>query len=87
MGAADDFLCLVIRGISDYADSHKNQRWLKYAAAMAAAYAKYLLQTVAMVDMVASQQSMINGLLKNLTLKQTAPAHPQNIEENGVVAT
>jgi nucleoside phosphorylase len=34
--------CLVIRGISDYADSHKNKGWQKYAAAAAAAaaYAK-----------------------------------------------
>lgn len=35
--------CLVIRGICDYADSHKNDNWHKYAAATAAAYAKLLL--------------------------------------------
>ncbi|KAI5458266.1 nucleoside phosphorylase domain-containing protein [Mariannaea sp. PMI_226] len=34
---------LVIRGISDYADSHKNKKWQKYAAATAAAYAKEVL--------------------------------------------
>jgi nucleoside phosphorylase len=34
---------LVIRGISDYADSHKNKRWQKYAAATAASCAKELL--------------------------------------------
>lgn len=38
-----DFRCLVIRGISDYSDSHKNDGWQKYAAAVAAAYAKELL--------------------------------------------
>jgi len=38
--------CLVIRGISDYSDSHKNQQWQKYAAATAAAYAKELLKYV-----------------------------------------
>ncbi len=42
-GLMDDFPCLVIRGICDYADSHKNKRWQKYAAAVAAAYAKELL--------------------------------------------
>ena len=42
-GLMDDFPCLVIRGICDYADSHKNKRWQAYAAATAAAYAKELL--------------------------------------------
>lgn len=35
--------CLVIRGICDYADSHKNKEFQGYAAATAAAYAKFLL--------------------------------------------
>ncbi|KAI8650194.1 hypothetical protein LRP88_14717 [Fusarium phalaenopsidis] len=38
-----NFPCLVVRGISDYADSHKNNQWQGYAAAVAAAYAKELL--------------------------------------------
>ncbi|KAF4962175.1 hypothetical protein FSARC_9749 [Fusarium sarcochroum] len=42
-GLMNDFPCLVIRGISDYADSHKNDRWQRYAAATAAVYAKELL--------------------------------------------
>jgi nucleoside phosphorylase len=42
-GLMDNFPCLVIRGICDYADSHKNKRWQAYAAATAAAYAKELL--------------------------------------------
>ena len=46
-GLMDAFPCLVIRGISDYADSHKNDRWQRYAAATAAAYAKELLGFVA----------------------------------------
>ena len=41
-GALVDFPCLVIRGISDYSDSHKNDRWHGYAAAAAAAYAREL---------------------------------------------
>jgi hypothetical protein len=40
------FPCLVIRGISDYADSHKNNIWKPYAAAVAAAYAKELLMII-----------------------------------------
>jgi nucleoside phosphorylase len=42
-GLMQDFPCLVIRGICDYADSHKNKRWQHYASATAAAYAKELL--------------------------------------------
>lgn len=42
-GLMDNFPCLVIRGICDYADSHKNKQWQKYAAATAAACAKELL--------------------------------------------
>ena len=43
LGLVDTFPCLVIRGICDYADSHKNKIWQPYAAATAAAYAKELL--------------------------------------------
>jgi hypothetical protein len=39
----DNFRCLVIRGICDYADSHKNKIWQPYAAATAAAFARVLL--------------------------------------------
>jgi len=45
-GLLDSFPCLVIRGICDYADSHKNKRWQAYAAAVAAAYAKELLYII-----------------------------------------
>lgn len=42
-GLKNNFPCLVIRGICDYADTHKNKRWQGYAAATAAAFAKELL--------------------------------------------
>ena len=42
-GLMNSFPCLVIRGICDYADSHKNKAWQPYAAATAAAYARELL--------------------------------------------
>ena len=42
-GLMDNFPCLVIRGICDYADSHKNKMWQPYAAATAVAFAKVLL--------------------------------------------
>ena len=42
-GLMDNFPCLVIRGICDYADSHKNKMWQPYAAATAAALSRELL--------------------------------------------
>ncbi|KAL7812110.1 hypothetical protein V8C44DRAFT_364804 [Trichoderma aethiopicum] len=39
-GLMNSFPCLVIRGICDYSDSHKNKAWQPYAAMTAAAYAK-----------------------------------------------
>ena len=43
LGLVDEFPCLVIRRIYDYADSHENKIRQPYAAAAAGAYAKELL--------------------------------------------
>src|SRR5467141_4062939 len=45
-GLMNQLPCLVIRGICDYSDSHKNKDWQGYAALAAAAYAKILLSLV-----------------------------------------
>lgn len=45
-GVMDDKRCLVVRGIADYADSHKTGMWQKYAAATAAAFAREFLYTI-----------------------------------------
>ena len=45
-GLMHDFPCVVVRGICDYCDSHKNKDWQPCAAAVAAAYSKELIQTV-----------------------------------------
>jgi hypothetical protein len=49
-GLMNSFPCLVIRGICDYADSHKNKKWQPYAAGTAAAYAKELLSVIPRVE-------------------------------------
>jgi nucleoside phosphorylase len=57
----DSFPCLVIRGICDYADSHKNKVWQPYAAATAACYAKELLHVISgqgVMNMDPIKQSM-----------------------------
>ncbi|KAK2728443.1 Kinesin light chain 5 [Colletotrichum kahawae] len=46
-GLMNHFPCLVIRGICDYSDSHKNKQWQGFAAMVAAAYAKDLLLQIA----------------------------------------
>ncbi|KAG4282092.1 hypothetical protein FPRO06_10995 [Fusarium proliferatum] len=46
VGLMNHFPCMVIRGICDYADTHKNDQWQGYAAMTAAAYAKDLLYQI-----------------------------------------
>lgn len=45
-GLMNQLPCLVVRGICDYSDSHKNKQWQGYAAIAAAAYAKDLLRRI-----------------------------------------
>jgi nucleoside phosphorylase len=46
-GLMNMFPCLVIRGICNYSDTHKNKIWQGYAAMTASAYAKDLLTRIA----------------------------------------
>lgn len=52
-----DFPCIVIRGVCDYADSHKNKQWQGYAALAAASYTKELLGYVPVGRV--SQESLV----------------------------
>ncbi|OLN97674.1 Kinesin light chain 6 [Colletotrichum chlorophyti] len=70
-GLMNNFPCLVIRGICDYADAHKNKRWQPYAAATAAACAKELLYTIPPLASAASHG------LKNGKVTHVIPL-PQN---------
>ncbi|KAG8674314.1 hypothetical protein FPOAC1_000279 [Fusarium poae] len=45
-GLMNHFPCLVVRGICDYADSHTNNEWQGYAAMVASAYTKELLEQI-----------------------------------------
>ena len=56
----DNFPCLVIRGICDYADAHKNKDWQPYAAAVAAAYAKKLLYVI--TDQVVHTRTIVESV-------------------------
>jgi NB-ARC domain len=56
-GLMNQLPCLVIRGICDYSDSHKNKQWQGYAALAAAAYAKTILSVVPVNQLRKSQTS------------------------------
>ncbi|KAL4867983.1 hypothetical protein BDV12DRAFT_186267 [Aspergillus spectabilis] len=43
-GVWDNVSCIIIKGVCDYADSHKNKSWQPYAAATGASAAKAFLQ-------------------------------------------
>jgi nucleoside phosphorylase/tetratricopeptide (TPR) repeat protein len=45
-GIMNHLPCLVVRGICDYCDAHKNKEWQGYAALVAAIYTKILLSFV-----------------------------------------
>ncbi|KAG9664367.1 pfs domain-containing protein, partial [Aureobasidium melanogenum] len=64
-GLMNNFPCLVIRGISDYSDTHKNDGWRRYAAAVAAAYAKDLLGHLASAKV--AQTETLNKLMGDLS--------------------
>lgn len=66
-GLIEAFPCLVIRGISDYADSHKNKGWQPYAAAAAAAYMKELLSKIPPESI--KQTQVIADALQNISSK------------------
>jgi nucleoside phosphorylase len=54
-GMMNSFPCLVVRGVCDYADSHKNKRWQAYAAATAAACAKEVLSVIPAAEVLAAR--------------------------------
>ncbi|RAL02501.1 5'-methylthioadenosine/S-adenosylhomocysteine nucleosidase family protein [Aspergillus ibericus CBS 121593] len=49
-GIVDEIPCLVVRGICNYADTHKQDTWRYYAAAAAAAYGRAVLGKIDGVD-------------------------------------
>src|SRR3984885_558091 len=66
-GLMDHFPCVVIRGICDYSDTHKNDMWQGYAAATAAAYAKELLDVIPAAEIPSIHDTMLRvNSLSNL---------------------
>ncbi|KAK5071394.1 hypothetical protein LTR70_010588 [Exophiala xenobiotica] len=79
-GLMNDFPCIVIRGICDYADSHKNDAWQKYAALAAAAYAKEFLEYISAKQTRLEKpiEDIVEGLDKQFQLMEE---HLQEVKQ------
>ncbi|KAF3932660.1 hypothetical protein ABW19_dt0201696 [Dactylella cylindrospora] len=80
-GLMDDFPSLVIRGICDYSDGHKNKQWQGYAALCAAIYAKELLQKVPAVckaetESIGTESTKIQELNFDIPFDMPIPRNP-----------
>lgn len=71
-GLMNHFPCLVIRGICDYSDTHKNEEWQGYAAMTAAAYARDLLKRVSPKKL--ESEKTIREFLENGTSPSQKPS-------------
>ncbi|KAJ6049522.1 hypothetical protein N7444_006238 [Penicillium canescens] len=88
-GLMDQLPCLVIRGISDYCDSHKPQDWQRYAALSAASYTKELLGIVPSntdrhVDTSMQWQKAPSQYSSAVTMTQKSAHHPSSTIHSGI---
>lgn len=74
-GLIDIVPCLVIRGICDYCDSHKNKQWQGYASMTAACYAKELLSVIPSNE-VTQTKTIKDGLSNTNNTLPTIPSDP-----------
>ncbi|KAE8395978.1 hypothetical protein BDV23DRAFT_178045 [Aspergillus alliaceus] len=86
-GIMDEIPCLVVRGICDYADTHKQDSWHYYAAAVAAAYCRALLckvdsqeveETRSMREVIKDMkgliaESVVDNIDQNIIFKKLHP--------------
>ncbi|KAL7800842.1 nucleoside phosphorylase domain-containing protein [Trichoderma afarasin] len=65
-GIWDEIPCLIIKGVSDYADSHKHNEWQDFAAATAAATVNALLIAQAEKDKARLEREALTSFLQSL---------------------
>ncbi|KAF3941493.1 hypothetical protein ABW19_dt0200051 [Dactylella cylindrospora] len=71
-GAMNILQCLVIRGICDYSDSHKNGEWQAYAALVAAIYArKFICNLPREADPESERRAQLRSKAKAKVLPET----------------
>ncbi|KAF2396578.1 hypothetical protein EJ06DRAFT_225929, partial [Trichodelitschia bisporula] len=78
-GLMNHFPCLVVRGICDYADSHKNKSWQPYAAVTAAAYAKEILLSIPAAE-VETGSSAVEVMKQNLEFNKVLGKLPTAVD-------
>lgn len=61
-GIMDEIPCLIVRGICAYADTHKQDGWNYYAAAVAAAYCRTLLRKIDSQGAECTESRLAEGL-------------------------
>ena len=57
-GVWDEMPCIVLKAVSDYADSHKHKAWQNYAAATAAAASKAVLERYILTDKAGTERKV-----------------------------
>lgn len=72
----NSFPCLLICGICDYADSHKNKQWQKYAVATAAACAKEMLLAIPRAEV--AKTITIDEMMRQAS-KRKMPSQPDRL--------
>ncbi|KAI0196461.1 hypothetical protein F4808DRAFT_305556 [Astrocystis sublimbata] len=65
-GLMNQFPFLIVRGICDYSDTHKNKLWQGYAAMTAAAYTKDLLRNI-VPSRVEAERTLV-GILSDVSI-------------------
>lgn len=81
-GLENSFPCIVIRGICDYADSHKDKRWQGYAAASAASFAKEFLGFVKHHELAKERPNRRSSI--SIRSLNVASASPRSANEHRV---
>ncbi|KAH7312454.1 hypothetical protein B0I35DRAFT_356677 [Stachybotrys elegans] len=59
-GMWDTKPCLIVKGVCDYADSHKNKRWQNFAAATAASVTRAIIDSCPKAEPQVSTANMLN---------------------------
>jgi hypothetical protein len=78
-GAWDEVPCLVVKGVCDYADSHKNKQWQDFAAATAACVMKAILDRYVVAE--GAQGSALTQMSGKIQLISSFKMLPSLIHE------
>jgi nucleoside phosphorylase len=64
-GAWEEVPCVIVKGVCDYGDSHKDKKWQDFAAATAASTAKAILELYIRTDRPQLNQGQSSGVIFN----------------------